>query len=194
VSPLMSSVSRQLSDADIDNLAAFWSAQPAGSSVAPPAAIAAINRSRMAFPRDFPDGFVLYLTSNIADQNTIRKTYINAIGFQAARANRPLPDGTVIIAVICNARLGADKRPVLDKAGGWVVDKIRAFSGMETRAGWGNDIPALVRNASWNYSLFTADKRRNETSQAACLACHKPQAAVSYLFSFNELQDRATAN
>lgn len=193
VSPLMSSVARQLSDADIDNLAAFWSGQPAGNDTAPPTAAAAIRRSHMVFPRDFPNGFVLYLTSNIAEQNTIRKTYINTLGFQAARANKPLPDGSAVIAAIYTAKLDAGKQPVLDKDGSWVVDKITSYSGMETRAGWGNDIPALLRNANWNYSVFTADKARGESNQAACLACHKPQAVVSYLFTFNELQDKAIA-
>jgi cytochrome c553 len=194
VNPLMSSVAKQLSDADIANLAAFWSSQPAGSDVAPPGAVAAIKRSHMVFPGDFPNGFVLYLTSNIAEQNTIRKTYINAIGFQAAKANKPLPDGSAVIVVIGTAKLDTGKKPVLDNDGHWVTDKITSYSGMEARAGWGNDIPALLRNANWNYSLFTADKApRGNDNQAVCLACHKQQAVVSYLFSFNELQDHASA-
>jgi len=195
--PLMNAVARQLSSVDIANLAAFWSGQPAGAGVDdalwPPAAVAAIKRSHMGFPSDFPDGFVLFLTSNIAGQNTIRKTYINKIGFQAARAHKPLPDGSVILVIVCAARLGADHKPVLDKDNRWVIEKITSYAGMEARAGWGRDIPELLRNANWNYTMFTAGKvPRAEQSQAVCLACHKPQAAVSYLFSFNELQDKAS--
>jgi cytochrome c553 len=193
VNPLMSAIARQLSDADIANQAAFWSAQPAGSDVAPAPAAAAIRRSRMDFPRGFPNGFVLYATSNIADQNTIRKTYINTIGWQAARSNKPLPDGSAILVAICTAKLDAEKRPVLDRTGALMVDKITSYSGMEMRAGWGDGIPALLRNANWNYRTFTADKAPGETNQAACLACHKPQAAVSYVFTNNELQDKASA-
>jgi hypothetical protein len=136
---------------------------------------------------------VLYLTSNIAEKNIIRKTYINAPGFQAARANQPLPDGTIIIVVISAARLDAGGKPVIAKDGSWVADKITAYSAMEARAGWGNDIPELLRNANWNYTLFTPGKAPvADGNQAMCLACHKPQAAVSYLFTSNELQDKAT--
>jgi cytochrome c553 len=190
--PLMNAVAKQLSDADVDDLVAFWSSEPRGSDAKPPAGVEAIRRSHMGFPRGFPNGFVLYLSSNNVEHNTVRKTYINAVGFAAARANQPLPDGTVILAVIYAARLGADQRPIVEKDGAWAVDKITAYAGMEARAGWGNDIPAWLRNASWNYTLFAADKTpRADANQAECLACHKPQAVVGYLFTFTELWDKA---
>jgi cytochrome c553 len=194
--PYMSSITRQLSEADIANLAAFWSRQPAGADATatpPPAAVVAIRRSHMAFPAGFPGGFVLYLTSNVAEQNIIRKTYINAIGFQAARASRPLPDGTIILVVIYAAKLDAAGAPVLARDGSWVIGKLVSYSGMEARAGWGKDIPELLRNANWNYSLFTASKAPvADGNQALCMACHKPQAAVSYVFTSNELRDKAS--
>jgi cytochrome c553 len=192
--PLMNAIAKQLSDADVDDLAAFWSSQPAGSDTRPPAAVEPIKRSRMGFPREFPTGFVLYLSSNNVEHNTIRKTYINALGFAAARANKPLPDGTVIMAVIYAARVGRDKQPVLENDGTWTADKITAYAGMEARAGWGSDIPVWLRNATWNYTLFAADKSpRADANQAECLACHKAQAVVGYLFTFTELWDKARA-
>jgi cytochrome c553 len=190
--PLMNAVARQLNDADVDDLAAFWSNQPAGSDLRPPAAVEPIKKSHMGFPADFPKNFVLYLTSNNVEHNTVRRTYINAVGFTAARQGKPLPDGTVIIAVISAAKLGGDHQPVVDKGGIWAVDKLTGYAGMEARVGWGQDIPAWLRNASWNYTLFSADKApRGDSNQAECLACHKPQAVVGYLFTFNELWDKA---
>jgi cytochrome c553 len=192
--PLMDVVARQLGDADIDDLAAFWSRQPGGNARLT-AAVERITKSHMEFPRDFPNGFVLYLTSNDAEHNTIEKHYINAKGFEAARRKRPLPEGSVIIQIHCLARLGPDKQPLHDKAGAWVVDKITSYTGMEARAGWGNDIPAWLRNADWNYGSFTVDRAPNSSSnQAVCLACHKAQDAVGYVFTFNELWDRAHEN
>src|SRR5262249_33280829 len=157
----------------------YWAGQRPGSDNQPPSAAAAITRSHMGFPREFPDGFVLYLTANNAEQKTVRKTYINAIGFAAARAGKPLPDGSVVISAIYAPRLGPDQRPIMNKDGTWAIDKLNAYAGMEARAGWGQDIPALLRNATWNYTLFRADKTARDSNQATCLACHKPQAAVS---------------
>ena len=52
---------------------------------------------------------------------------------------------------------------------------------------WGNDIPEMLRNATWNYALFTADKQRPGVNQAECLACHKPLENVSYTFTLKQL-------
>jgi cytochrome c553 len=192
-SPMMNAVATQLSDADIDDLVAFLAGQPPNSDTAPPPAAAPIMKSRMAFPRDFPSSFVLYLTANNAEQKTVRKTYINQIGWNAARTGKPLPDGTVILAEIYAPRLGPDQRPIMNKDGTWAIDKLTAYAGMEARTAWGHDIPSTLRNATWNYTLFRADKAPRDGNQAMCLACHKPQAAASYVFTFNELWDKARA-
>ncbi len=192
VNPLMSAIAKQLSDADVDDLAAFWSGQRVGSDTRPPGAVDAIKKSHMGFPRDFPKGFVLYLTSNNAELKTVKKTYINAVGFQAARESKAMPDGSVIIVVNYVARLGPDKQPLLEKDGTWAVDKVTSYSGMEVRAGWAKDIPEWLRNANWNYASFGSDKLpRVDNNQAVCLACHKAQAVVGFVFTFNELWDKA---
>jgi cytochrome c553 len=191
--PFMSAIAAQLDDADIDNLAAYWSSQPAGSDTTVSEAAAAIKKTHMAFPKDFPKGFTLYLTSNEADKNQVSKSYITAAAFQAVKAGKPLPDGTAIIVSHSSAKLDASKKPVVEKDGSWAIDKLDGYAGMEMRAGWGKDIPELLRNADWNYGVFTADKAAKPgVNQTICLACHKPQAAVSYLFSFKELQAKAT--
>jgi hypothetical protein len=63
---------------------------------------------------------------------------------------------------------------------------------MESRVGWGNTIPTLLRNGDWDYALFSAEgTRRNELNQAPCLACHKPQEANSYVFTLDALRKAA---
>jgi cytochrome c553 len=193
--PLMDVVARQLSDADIDDLAAFWSHQPAGSDTRPGPAVESVRTSHMGFPRDFPKAFVLYLTLNDAEHHTIKRHYINAIGFEAARRNQPLPAGTVIMQINGLARLGPDQQPIRDSAGAWVVDRVTSYTGMESRAGWGTNLPTWLRNADWNYGSFTVDRApKPDANQAVCLACHKGQAAVSYVFTFNEISDKAHGN
>lgn len=192
--PLMAAMASQLSDADVDNLAAYWASQPAGSDTTVPPEVAAIKKSQMSFPRDFPKGFVLYSTVNKEDQNAVSKSYVNTAGLQAVKAGKPLPDGSAIIVVNYAAKLDAAKKPVLEKDGSWAVDKVTGYAGMESRAGWGAVIPELLRNANWNYGVFGPDKAlRPEVSQTICLACHKPQAATSYLFLLKDIQAKATA-
>ncbi len=192
--PLMSAMANQLSDADIENLAAYWSGQPAGSDTTVPPDIAAIKKSQMTFPKDFPKGFVLYSTVNKEDQPVVSKSYVNAVGFAAVKAGKPLPDGTAIIVVNSAAKLDASKKPLTEKDGTYTPDKLLGYAGMEARAGWGNSVPELLRNANWNYGVFNADKTpKAEINQAICLACHKPKVDTSYLFLLKDIQAKASA-
>jgi cytochrome c553 len=192
--PVMSAIAGELNDADVDNLAAFWSSQPAGSDTTVSPEIAAIKKSKMTFPKDFPKGFVLYNTENDEGQGTVTKQYVNTIGLQAVKAGKPMPDGSVIMVVKSTAKLDANKKPVVAKDGSWVTDTVKAYEGMEARAGWGKDIPELLRNVNWNYAVFTANKAPNtEVNQAICLACHVPAASMSYVFSFKHIQEKAGA-
>lgn len=192
--PLMDEITRRMSDADIDDLAAFWSQQPVGSESAAPPEAQAIRTSHMQFPRDFPSGFVLYLTLNDVEHALVKKHYINAVGFAAARAGVALPDGTVVLQVNYRARLGSDGQPIADRQGAWATDRIESYTAMESRAGWGQDLPEWLRNARWNYGKFTPGKLPDrDTNQAVCLACHRRQALVSYVYTFNELRDAAHA-
>jgi len=190
---LMSAIANQLSDADIENLAAFWGGQPVGSDTAEPPEVGPSKKSLMTFPRDFPKGFVLYNTTNKEEEGAVSKSFVNTVGLAAVKAGKPLPDGTIILVVNYAAKLDANKKPVLEKDGSWAVDKITGYGGMEAKAGWGKDIPELLRNATWNYGIFAPDKTARPINQAACLACHKPAVATSYVFLLKDIQAKAGA-
>jgi len=192
--PLMNAIANQLSESDIENLAAYWTAQPAAGDGNVSEAVTAIRKSQMPFPKDFPKGYVLYDTTKKDDQNAVSKSYVNNVGLQAAKADKPLPDGTSILVVNYAVKLDANKKPVTEKDGSWALDKVMSYAGMEARANWGKDIPELLRNTNWNYGVFGPDKApRTEINQAVCLACHKPKAATSFVFGLKEIQVAAKA-
>ena len=90
------------------------------------------------------------------------------------------------------AKLGADEKPVVGADGFYVEDELNNYTAMEKQAGWGDDIPEILRNEDWNYAVFGADKSlRPGVNQATCLACHKPLATDSYVFSLQQLQEAA---
>jgi hypothetical protein len=69
-----------------------------------------------------------------------------------------------------------------------VADKQLFYTAMARDAGWGKDIPDMLKNEDWNYAVFTLDKKhRPNVNQAECLACHKPLDKVSYTFTLKEL-------
>ena len=188
----MAAIAGQLSDADIETLALFWSQKPgASSATASPGAALAI-RSRMTFPTGFPGGgFTLYET--VADDGQVVKRYANDVALRAARAGAVLPAGAAIIVANHEAKLDAAQKPVLDGEGRPVAGKLLSYAGMESRAGWGDSLPALLRNGDWDYALFTATGTRRDTlNQAPCLACHKPIAVDNYVFTMKALRAAAT--
>jgi cytochrome c553 len=170
--PLMESIAAQLSDAEMTALARHWNSLPAGGGADPHAAAAGpAIPSRMAFPADFPRGFTLYQTATT--DGAVAERYANAAAIAAARAGRPLPDGSVIVAV---NRPSAGAPPA-------------SYAAMESRAGWGATIPALLRNGNWDYAVFDAQRVRNaQLNQAQCLACHRPQSANSFVFTLAEMR------
>ncbi|MCE9659709.1 MAG: cytochrome P460 family protein [Burkholderiales bacterium] len=190
---LMAAIAGQLGDDEMRALALVWSQLPgaAAATSAPAGSIAAL-RSRMSFPAGFPAGFTLYET--VVDGGQVARRYANAVALRAAREGKPLPDGAAIIVANHPAQLDAARKPVLDAAGQPAAGPVLSYAGMAVRDGWGQDVPVLLRNGDWDYALFAADgSRRDGLNQAACLACHKPQAADSYVFTMKALRAATAA-
>lgn len=183
---LMSVIAGQLGDADIDALAAFWSTAQGGATPAPahPATV-----SPMTLPAGFPRGFTEYARENDDASKSLSISYANAAAVAAARAGKPLPDGSAIVVANYAAKLDASGKPVIGPDGRWIADKPQSFSGMEARAGWGADVPPLLRNGTWLYGLWAGDGvSRLGANQPRCLACHKAKADQSYVFTLDALR------
>jgi cytochrome c553 len=170
---LMNAIAKQLTDDEIENLAAFWSSLPAagaGPDVhagADPAA--EFRKSRLEFPAGFPKDFVVYAETKDKDGKVASKSYVTRPAIAAARAGAPLPNDTYII--VENYAHGA----------------VGSYAAMGTHSGWGEGIPDLLKNGDWSYALFDAKKVRRDFNYARCLACHKPVADKSYVFGYGEI-------
>jgi cytochrome c553 len=186
--PLMNAIAAQLSTDDIANVAAHFSAQPGAAAGAKSALLPNVARSHVAFPEGYRDSFTQYHTINFPATRQVRYYFANRAAVQAAKEGRSLPDGSVLFAEVHAARLDADKKPVTGADGFYVADKLLFYTAMARGAGWGAEIPEMLRNENWNYAVFTLDKKpRPGVNQAECLACHKPLDKVSYTFTLKEL-------
>jgi cytochrome c553 len=178
----MNAIATQLSNADIHTFALFWSSLPAAPAADTSPAGPAVP-SKMTMPANFPKGFTAYQTQS--EEGTITKRFANSIAWKAAKANQPLPGGSILLQVSYKAEK--------DAAGKEVAGAVQSYSAMESQAGWGNTVPLLLRNGDWDYALFSADgTRRDQLNQAPCLACHKPQEANSYVFTLDVLRKAAS--
>jgi cytochrome c553 len=164
---LMSAVAALLNDADVENLAAYWSSLPAGGVAAAHGAedpAAEFRKTRMTFPASFPRDFVKYAETLDAASKSGSRSFVNRAALTAARGKKPLPQGSII--VVENLENGA----------------VASYAAMESRAGFGDGIPEVLRNGDWTYALFDGKKEVREFNYAKCLACHTPKADSSYVF------------
>lgn len=178
---LMAAIASQLTTDDIKVLASYWSSlpsAPAGTATAPPHAATV---SAMSLPKDFPQAYVEYKREQDEANRTLTLRYANKLAVDAARAGKPLPEGSILLTVNYTPQIGTDGR--------WTPGAVKNYVGMETRAGWGDAIPPLLRNGNWNYGVWSADGTpRLALQQPRCLACHQPKAADSYVFTLAALK------
>lgn len=185
--PVMAAVTAKLSDAEIDALATFLAGlagAPDGNarSPLPPALV----KADFPFPADHQTRFTRYHTIDRGTQ--VRNYYANETAVAAARAGRPLSNGSYLLVEISNAVVGDDGQPVRGDDGHFVAGTRVGYTAMAREAGWGDAVPQLLRNEDWLYASFTAEGTVNAGANlAACLACHVPRAEASYTFTLDPL-------
>jgi cytochrome c553 len=184
---IMTAIAAQLNADDIANVAAYFAAQP-GATGAKSALLPNVAKSNVTFPEGYKESFVKYHTISFPATKQVRYYYANKAAVAAAKAGKSLPDGSVLFAEVYAAKIGADGKPATGGDGHFVVEKLVAYTAMAREAGWGKDIPEMLRNENWNYAVFTTEKQqRPGVNQAECLGCHKPLDNVSYTFTLKQL-------
>ena len=187
---IMNAIASQLSAEDIANVALYFSSQPGAAAGAKSAFLPNVAKTGVTFPEGYKDAFTKYHTINFPATKQVRYYYANKAAVEAAKGGKPLPDGAVLFVEVYAAKLDADKKPVMSSDGFYVPDKIVLYTAMAREAGWGNDIPDMLRNENWNYAIFTTDKQhRPGVNQAECLACHKPLDKVSFTFTLKQIAE-----
>ncbi len=185
---IMNAIASQLSEQQISDVAAFFESQPGAAPGAKSALLPNVSTTRVAFPENYKQTFVKYHTINFAGAKEVRYYYANQAAVAAAKSGKALPDGSVLFAEVYSAKLDENKNPITGSDGFYVPEKLLRYTAMEREAGWGNDIPEMLRNENWHYAIFnTAKERQQGVNQAECLACHKPLSDVSYTFTLKPL-------
>jgi cytochrome c553 len=185
---IMNAIAAQLSGDDIANVAAHFSAQQGAAAGARSEFLPNVAKTSVRFPDNYLATYTKYHTINFPETRHVRYYYANDVAVQAAKAGKSLPDGAVLFAEVYSAKLDADKKPVMGSDGFFVADQLLFYTAMAREAGWGREIPDMLRNEDWNYAVFTTAKAlRPGINQAECLACHKPLDKASYTFTLKQI-------
>ena len=157
---IMNAIAGQLNPQDISNVAAYFSTLP-GAAVASAKSdfFPSLAKTNATLPENYKTTFTMYQTVNRADINQVRYLYANDVAIKAAREGKPLPDGSLLVLEQHAAKLDADKKPIVGADGYYVADRFLAHAVMERGAGWGKDMPEILRNDDWHYAVYTPDKK-----------------------------------
>jgi cytochrome c553 len=185
---IMNAIAAQLSAEDMANVAAYFASLPGAGTAVKSDFMPSLTKTGVTFPEDYKATFIRYHAINFPATRQVRYYYANKAAAQAAREGKPLPNGSILFAEVHSAKLDADKKPVTGSDGLYVPDQILFYTAMARDAGWGRDVPEMLRNDEWNYAVFTTGRQhRPGVNQAECLACHKPLDKTSYAFTLKEL-------
>src|SRR5258708_18979457 len=108
---IMTAIAAQLSADDIANVAAYFASQSGAATGAKSMLLPNVAKSHVTFPEGYKESFVKYHTISFPATKQVRYYYANKAAAAAAKAGKPLPDGSVLFAEVYAAKLGADGKP-----------------------------------------------------------------------------------
>jgi len=160
------------------------------AAVAQAPALVAPGPNKLAFPADWAKG-TLYATVDRPDTKQYREFYAAPEVVAAARAGKPIPDGAAITLAAYLAQVDANGVPLKDANGRFLKGNLVAVNVQQKVKGWGDDIPASIRNGDWVYQSFTPDGKVNDKANlTTCYQCHLPFAKDDYLTNLAKLQGK----
>lgn len=158
------------------------------------AATPAPKDGELAMPANYTAWPVFMAGIQKKEAKQIRDIYVNTVGTQT-KAGDAFPNGTVFVMEIHSVKLNADGTPMLDSVGNMSKDKLSKVFLMAKGAGWGESVPAALKNGDWIYTAFEGNGTRGAADQSSCRACHLPLANKDYVFHYDAyFQKRAAAN
>src|SRR6185436_17040721 len=103
----MAAIANQLSPAEIVSVAAYFASLPGPATGAKSAQLPHIARTNLKFPDDYKATFTKYHTINFPGTRQVRYYLANKVALDAARAGKPLPNGSYLLAEVYAAKLDA---------------------------------------------------------------------------------------
>lgn len=151
-------------------------------------ALVAPGPNKVAFPRDWSK-WTMYATVDRPDTRQYREFYTTPDVVAAAKAGQPLPDGAVIVLAAYMAQQDAAGVPLKDANGRFLKGALAAVNVQQKKKGFGDEIPASIRNGDWLYQSFLPDGKVNDKANlTACYQCHLPFSKDEYLTNLAKLK------
>jgi cytochrome c553 len=159
--PVMNAVARQLSPDDIANVAAYFATQTGATSTAKSDFLPNLAKTSVKFPEGYQTTFRKYHTINFPATKQVRYYFANDTALRRREGRQDdCPTARCCSRRSTRPRTEPDGKPFTGADGFFVADQLLFYTAMAREAGWGKDIPDMLRNEDWNYAAFA-------TTQAA---------------------------
>lgn len=162
--------------------AGAWAMVPA------PVAVKA-DDAKIAFPADYAKTFENYLSlDRTQNPDQVMRIFGNKVALDAARANKPLPEGSMLVAEVHKAKVDKDGNAIVSSLGQRIRDKFALVAVMQKRgADFGKDLPEELQNEGWDFAAFKPDGSVADKDLNECRACHAPLKDTQHLFSLEHM-------
>lgn len=137
----------------------------------------------LKFPANYEE-FPRFL-NGIQKPKHVRDLFINPTG-NTGRAGKLLPDGTILVMEIYNAKLDADGNAIKRPDGKNTKDNLAKIYVMQKGKDWGKNAPAGLKTGDWIFSAFSPDGQPIKVDYSACRSCHLPLDDKDFVHRYNE--------
>jgi cytochrome c553 len=192
-SDFMNPIAAQLSDGEIVALAAHFASLPRDSAASTEARAASAVGTKVRLPTTFPSHFREYARAEDKSAGTVAISFASDPLVAALKSGARAPEGSMIVVETTAAKRDASGELEHDAGGRLVPGGAQSYSVSATGKGWGELVPATLRNRDWHYAQFDHDGKLRATNQAACLACHRSAAKTDFVFGVQDIR-RSSAN
>ncbi len=142
----------------------------------------------LKLPVDYRTSFDNYLISDrLIQEDQVISLFANSTAREGARADGKLPNGSILVGEIYEARTESDGTAVESQLGRRVPAKLKAIVMMERRAGWDDQYPEDLKVGDWEFEVFSPGGENLGSDTTACRECHQPLTATEFTWTFEHI-------
>jgi hypothetical protein len=140
----------------------------------------------LEFPSNYQQEFIHYAAIACPNSQILRQIYANPIAVDAARENKSLPNGSVIVMETHSA--------VSHTNGQLTPTGLNNIFIRGKQLNFGQEHSENLRNGNWKYAWFSSTGSLVSSSEDSCLSCHTRVKDRDYVFTLPDLVTAANTN
>ena len=142
----------------------------------------------LELPVDYKTSFDNYLISDrLGQEDQVISLFANSTAREGARADGKLPNGSILVGEIYEAKAETDGTIVESQLGRRIPAKLKAIVMMERRAGWDDQYPEELKVGDWEFEIFSPSGENLGKDTTACRECHHPLTDTEFTWTFDHI-------